>query len=174
MPRLSKRHWLVSIPSNKFTSTRAVTWGNIKTCIRVLNESGDETFAGLHRAEGGFMCVEGPGFRSDEIIDSGLPDNRQRPKEIIHKEIRFGHGYNALRLDWADWPSCYNSFLRNPLLTDEWVVFERGAKTSLLFQGDRCAPWTRNECKAYAEVVAESLGLVREKRNLRKRGRVDY
>ena len=60
-----EEYWELSIPETNFVSTRDVTWSDIKECIQALNESGEDVFSGLHRYEGGFMCVSGPAFKSD-------------------------------------------------------------------------------------------------------------
>lgn len=155
-----KRHvkpkpwWSIFLPRGERQAMRDVTWGDIKACIAALNANSSEVFAGLHRCEGGFMCVEGPGFKSEECVDTGLPHQnptRLRPDQMVHKEIRFAHD--------LDWPSCSNSFLGNDLLTDDWVVMEKGDVNRLRFKGEYCVPWTREQCEAHARVVEQALGL---------------
>ena len=166
--RKSKPYWLVTLPRGQLVASRDVTWGDVQACIGALNSSSEDVFAGLHRSEGGFMCVEGPGFKSEDRVDTGLPHqnpNRLCPDKIVHKEIRFD-GCRILR----DWPSRDYSFLRNDLLTDDWVVMDRGDETHLTFRGEHCVPWTREACEAHARVVAQTLGL--EPVASRKRRRV--
>lgn len=156
MPRKKvKDYWAICPPRNNLLPTRDVTWKDIQECIQALNDSGEDVFAGLHRHEGGFMCVDGPdGFRSTDRIDAGLP--HQNPPDqgepISHREIRFG---------WrsTNWPSRYGSFLDNDLLTDDWIVAEKGKMTSLKFRGENCVPWSRDRCKRLATVISDSLGL---------------
>lgn len=150
----SKPFWLVRLTPRLLEASRDVTWGDVQACIVALNAASSDVFAGLHRSEGGFMCVRGTNFESEDRVDSGLP--HQNPpsdvNKVVHKEIRFGSNQ-------ADWPSWNSSFLGNNLLTDDWVVLHRGDETSLDFQGQHCVPWTREECKAHARVVAQTLGL---------------
>lgn len=147
--------WTVTL-SRKLKATRNVTWGDVQECIRALNAASADVFAGLHRCEGGFMCVEGPGFRSEDRVDSGLP--HQNPpadlSKMVHKEIRF---YQAD--DLVNWPSSCCSFLGNTFLTDDWMVIHRGVELSFEFRGEHCVPWTRKQCTEYAQVVAHALGL---------------
>ena len=158
-----KPYWLIKLPRGRLAASRDVTWGDVQACIAALNAASEDVFAGLHRCEGGFMCVEGPGFRSDERVDSALP--HQNPDRIgaaekVHKEIRFARFDGARRLPGLDWPSYNCSFLGDHAPTDDWVVLDTGDETHLTFEGAHCVPWTRKECEAYARVVAETLGLV--------------
>ena len=157
----SKPYWLVTLPRGDLEASRDVTWGDVKACIAALNMAHGDVFAGLHRCEGGFMCVEGPGFKSEDRVDSGLPhQNPMRlspsPNKIVHKEIRFG---GRPLMSGGRWPSRNGSFLGNDLLTDDWIVMERGHETHLQFQGEHCVPWTREQCNMYARVVEQTLGL---------------
>lgn len=168
-----KPHWSIVLPRGERQATRDVTWGDIKACIAALNANSSEVFAGLHRCEGGFMCVEGPGFKSEERVDTGLPHQnptRLVPNQIVHKEIRFG-GKGEWGWCQIDWPSCCSSFLGNDLLTDDWVVMKEGHLTGLAFKGEHCVPWTREQCEAHARVVEQALGL--EPVTSRKRRRAD-
>jgi hypothetical protein len=158
-----KPYWSIFLPRRERQATRNVTWGDIKACIAALNANSSEVFAGLHRCEGGFMCVEGPGFKSEDRVDTGLPHQnptRLCPDQIVHKEIRFEDGdvvkWGRCRIDW---PSCCCSFLDNDVLTDDWVAMEEGNVTRLRFNGEHCVPWTREQCEAHARVVEQALGL---------------
>ena len=115
------------------------------------------------------MCVEGPGFKSDERVDSGLPHQNkpEHTRKIMRKEIRFECSYD----EGMNWPSQNWSFLNNPNLTDNFVVMQRGHKTSLLFQGANCVPWTQQQCQAHAQVVAHALGLVPQSMAKNKAGK---
>lgn len=144
-------YWLVPLPRSKLVFSRDVTWGDVQACIAALNAASEDVFAGLHRCEGGFMCVEGPGFRSEERVDSGLP-RPLRQRAAVHKEIRF-----AAPGGEADWPSHDHSFLGIP---PDRVVFHAGEETHLRFEGEHCVPWTPQQCKSYSRVVSETLGLV--------------
>ena len=149
-----EEYWELSIPETNFVSTRDVTWSDIKECIQALNESGEDVFSGLHRYEGGFMCVSGPTFKSTERVDSMLPHQNPPPdgqKKPVHKEIRFSNG-RAI-----DWPSHNNTFLGSNAVGDEHIVMKKDTTTSFRFQGDRCAPWTNDQCQNYANVVARAL-----------------
>ncbi len=157
-------YWLVTLPRGRLEASRNVTWGDVQACIAALNAASEDVFAGLHRCEGGFMCVEGPGFKSEERVDSALP--HQNPARLcaakkVHKEIRFARFDGPRRLPGLDWPSRHHSFLGDHAPADDWVVLDAGDETHLRFEGEHCAPWTRKECEAYARVVAETLGLVR-------------
>ena len=154
-----KPYWSVTLPRGQLRASRDVTWGDVQACIGALNADSEEVFAGLHRHEGGFMCVEGPGFKSEECVDSGLPHQnptRLVPNQTVHKEIRFGLCIPKHRVDW---PSRKGSFLGNDELTDDWVVMHRGHETYLEFRGQHCVPWTREACEAYARIVEQTLGL---------------
>jgi len=108
------------------------------------------------------MCVEGPGFKSEERVDTGLPHQnptRLCPDQIVHKEIRFGFGGPSQWVGRIDWPSCCSSFLDNDLLTDDWVVMKEGHVTGFGFKGEHCVPWTREQCEAHARVIEQALGL---------------
>lgn len=157
----SKPWWSIFLSRSERQATRDVTWGDIKACIAALNANSSEVFAGLHRCEGGFMCVEGPGFKSEEHVDTGLPHQNPThhvPNQIVHKEIRF-EGKREWGWCRIDWPSRCSSFLGNDLLTDDWVVMEEGFVTRLRFNGEYCVPWTREQCEAHARVVEQALGL---------------
>ena len=147
-------YWHVNIPHNTYITTRDVTWGDIQKCIGALNESRSDVFAGLHRCEGGFMCVEGPGFKSNERVDTRVP--HQNPAiegdSIVHKEIRFEVDFWKI-----SWPSCCSSFLWNPLLTDDWVVMNKNIKMGFTFEGRCCIPWTKDECKGYSILLSNLL-----------------
>ena len=149
-------YWHVNTPHNTYITTRDVTWGDIQKCIGELNESGSDVFAGLHRCEGGFMCVEGPGFKSNEPVDTHTP--HQNPAiegdSIVHKEIRFKVGGCC---HWPHWPSSNYSFLRNPLLTDDWIVMGKGSKMGFAFTGGYCTPWGKDECKRYSILLSNLL-----------------
>ena len=152
-------YWHVNIPRNTYITTRAVTWGDIQKCIGALNESGGDVFAGLHRCEGGFMCVEGPGFKSNERVDTRTP--HQNPTiegdSIVHKEIRFSLSRLSGGCCWPHWPSSNCSFIGNPLLTDDWVVMGKGSKVGFAFTGECCIPWKKDECKRYSILLANIL-----------------
>lgn len=161
------RHWEVFVPKNNLVATRDITWKDVKDCVSALNESGDATFAPLHRCEGGFMCVKGPNFESNERVDAGMP-HQNPPTEgdgvHVRKEIRFAGKFH-------DWPSENHSFLDNPQLTDDWVVMKADDETGFIFRGDGCVPWTKKECKGYAETLAQVLDLTHRRWNSRKRAR---
>ena len=171
MPRVhnkSKPYWYVTLPRGRLVTSRDVTWADIQACITALNATSSDVFAGLHRCEGGFMCVNGANFKSEDRVDTGLPHQnptRLDPNKMVHKEIRFG-GRHIL----IDWPSSCGSFLDNDHLTDDWVVLSRGFETELTFQGEHCVPWTRKECETYARTVAQTLDL--KSLTSRKRRRV--
>ena len=148
------KYWHINIPHNTYITTRDVTWGDIQKCIGELNESGSDVFAGLHRCEGGFMCVEGPGFKSNERVDTRTP--HQNPAiegdSIVHKQIRFNIDFWEI-----SWPSCCSSFLENPLLTDEWVVMNKNLKVGFTFEGANCTAWGKDECKRYFILLSNLL-----------------
>ena len=168
--RKSKPWWSVTLPPRgQLQASRDVTWGDVQTCIGALNAASEDVFAGLHRCEGGFMCVEGPGFKSEERVDSKLPhQNPTCHKNVrVHKEIRFG-GKRAEQADLSvNWPSCDFSF--NGKLADNSVVMHGGHETHLRFEGEHCVPWTREQCEVYAHTVARALGLVSVARHKRRR-----
>jgi hypothetical protein len=79
--------------------------------MRALNENG-ETFSGLHRAEGGFACITGPGFQSTETDES----HGQSPTGMkVRKAVRFQRFSGRI-----NWPSCDHSFAS---AKDEDVIF---------------------------------------------------
>lgn len=169
--RKSKRHWLVTLPRGQREASRDVTWGDVQACIGALNAASEDVFAGLHRCEGGLMCVHGHGFKSEERVDSNLP--AQNPTchgdEPTHKEIRFGGRRDETEDLRVDWPSSNFSFLCDERLTDDWVVMRRGHETHLRFEGAHCVPWTREQCEVYAHIVAQALGLESVARHKRRR-----
>ena len=65
----SKQWWRMKLPRGELQASRDVTWADAQACIAALNANSSEVFAGLHRCEGGFMCVEGPRFKSEDRVD---------------------------------------------------------------------------------------------------------
>lgn len=151
-----KRWWAVTgIAGNKWIAPRC-TWGDIQRAVSALNEApGGETFAPLHRWEGGFMCLSGPGgFASDEPA-TGCP--AQPRASWSRKAIRFlGRQSGRLVGFRADWPSHNYEFSR---ATPDMVVFRGGEIISLEFEGLDCPRWTKKRCVELMEVVSKALGL---------------
>ena len=140
---------------NNYRINRNITWGDIKECVSALTNNGDEVFAGLHRYEGGFMCVSGPGFETNEIVDSALPNQPTRPSGTpeVRKAIRFDG------ICGSDWPSWEHSFLKNKSLKDSDVVIsmDRNPTFSFRFEGQNCTPWTKVECRNHANILVATL-----------------
>lgn len=133
-------NWEVDITRNHYL-TSARTWKDVSDCIRRLSELG-ELFLGLHRAEGGFACIEGPDFRSTE--------NEYTNEPVVRKAIRFRRFGNG-RLDW---PSCDRSFAS---VEDDHTVIPDGMVLSLRFEGQNCRPWSKKRCREMADVIAAAL-----------------
>jgi hypothetical protein len=157
MAARQQEHWEVTgVAGNKWIAPR-LTWGDIQRAVSALNGAhGGESFAPLHRCEGGFMCLSGPGgFASDEP-PNGYPD---QPRAFpSRKAIRF-LGHRALRLDGTtrlNWPSHNSEFAS---ASPDMVVFRGGEIISLRFEGQNCRRWTKKRCVELMEVVSKELGL---------------
>ena len=147
---------------NNYLMSRDVTWADIKACVNQLSwnaEShggeGDE-FAPLHRVEGGFMCVAGPGFRSNEPVDSKLANQPFKyAGDASVRNIRF----NRTELSLAHWPSRNGSFLDTPDLCDDTVVMPMGklGMFSLRFSGENSKAWTPRQCEEFGGIIADNL-----------------
>ena len=140
--------------------SRDITWGDIKACVNHLSTDSlpgtdREEFAPLHRHEGGFMCVSGPGFQTTEPVDSKLdhqPSVRADGVQV-RKFIRFeGDLHNR-------WPSRNHSFLNTPNLRDNTVVFPivKTGIFSLRFEGQNCKKWTPAQCEEFGSIIAEEV-----------------
>jgi len=149
---------------NNYLMQRDILWADIKACVVQLSLNckrfgGDgEEFAPLHRVEGGFMCVDGPGFQTNEIVDSKLPNqpHRKAGDAIVRKAIRF---QSSKMYDTADtWPSNNHSFLDNPNLRDSTVVLPVTLDVlQLKFEGENCNAWTKSQCRGYADIICDTL-----------------
>ena len=157
-----RENWNVK-PSgyNNYAMTRDVTWADIKTCVDKLSINcekwgGDgEEFAALHRVEGGFMCVAGPGFQTNESVDKKLASQpcKAHGDAIVRKAIRF----SSFEM-YLNWPSLDHSFLGNPNLQDDTVVLPITVNVfSLEFEGQNCEPWTKHQCREYADIIYDTL-----------------
>jgi len=146
---------------NNYFMTGDITWGGIKACATHLSINckkwgGEgEEFAPLHRVEGGFMCVAGPGFQTTEVVDSKL-DNQSLvggDGVEVRKAIRFDAGM------YGSWPSRDNSFLDTPNLHDETVVIPMGKNGmfTLRFEGKNCKKWTPSQCEEFGRIIAEEV-----------------
>ena len=150
------KHWCVQ-PSeyNNYAMTRDVTWSDIKTCVGSLSINckkwgGEgEEFAPLHRCEGGFMCVEGPGFETNESVDSKLAI--QPCKAVGDPEVRKAIRFKSPNA-YLSWPSLDHSFLGSPNLQDDTVVLPITVNVfSLEFEGQNCEPWTKDQCHSHMQ-----------------------
>jgi hypothetical protein len=154
-----REHWEVTgIAGNKWIAPRC-TWADIQRAVSALNEApGGETFAPLHRCEGGFMCLSGPGgFASDEPAN-GYTDNGYPRALPSRKAIRFlGHRSRHLvgTVHW-NWPSDGHDFSR---ASPDMVVFKGGEIISLRFEGQNCRRWTKKRCVELAGIVSKALEL---------------
>jgi hypothetical protein len=132
--------------------TSECTWKNIKDCMQKLSETG-ETFSGLQRSEGGFLCTKGPGFQSTETDtqwDFGINEIE------IGKSIRF---QNCSR-DRIQWP------MLGPDVEDEYVVIPSGIIISWRFDTINCPQWSKARRLEISNVIATALRLT----PTRKRG----
>ena len=136
-------YWDVDITCNHYLTSER-TWKDVSDCVRRLSETG-EIFSGLHRAEGGFACIEGPGFRSTE--------NDSTKGLVVRKAIRF-----CFRNGRIDWPSQVRSFAS---VTEDLVVIPDGMVLSLRFEGQNCCPWSKKRCREIADVIVSVLRLHR-------------
>jgi len=135
-------HWKFTIPRTRYRAGRAVTWADIQLCVAALSAPGTGTvFRGLHRAEGGFECVSGPGFQHCG----------ERGEKWCAKAVRFDGRGDAE----ADWPSRNWNF---DAATPELVVMDRGTQWTLWFKGQGCQRWTKAEARALADTIAAALG----------------
>ena len=75
-------------------------------------------------------------------------------ESIVHKEIRFKVGGCC---HWPHCPSTNYSFLRNPVLTDDWIVMGKGSKMEFAFTGGYCTPWRKDECERYSILLSNLL-----------------
>ena len=144
-----------------YLMTRDVTWADIEACVNHLSLNSPrwggegEEFAPLHRFEGGFMCVAGPGFQTNEPVDTKLVDQpcKEKDEPPIRKFIRFD-GPSV----YSTWPSRNGSFLDNPNLKDTTVVLPfKGNVFSLRFEGENCKAWTKWQCREYADIIGDEL-----------------
>ena len=155
--------WYVKpLGKNDYIMTRDITWGDIKACETHLSLNCEkwggegEEFAPLHRVEGGFMCVAGPGFQTTEAVDIKLDNQPSVGTDDVHvrKAIRFVYaGIHRC------WPSRDHSFLNTPNLRDETVVIPMGkcGMFTLGFEGENCKKWTPSQCKEFGSIIAEEV-----------------
>ena len=146
---------------NNYVMTRDITWSDIKKCVNRLSWNCEkwggegEEFAPLHRVEGGFMCVAGPGFQTTEVVDSKLNNQPSVGADglRVRKFIRFHADTRGC------WPSRDNSFLNIPNLRDDTVVIPMGSKGlfSLGFDGENCKKWTPAQCEEFGHIIAEEV-----------------
>ena len=146
--------------NNNYLMTRDVTWADIKACVNHLSLNaelhggeGDE-FAPLHRVEGGFMCVAGLDFRSNEPVDSKLTNpSFDNAGDASVRNIRFVGEVSP------HWPSRNGSFLDTPGLRDDTVVMPMGkfGTFSLQFSGENSKAWTPWQCEEFGSIIAENL-----------------
>ena len=148
-------YWdLVGVPRNRWIATEC-TWRDILAATEALNaleaRGGEtETFAPLHRIEGGFMCVSGPGFVSDEPADDGTWTTPGDPDgSYARKAIRFD-----IAESWLNWPSVNHTF--EGARPDD-VIFRGDEVVRLRFEGQLCKRWTKKRCTELMETVAKEL-----------------
>lgn len=153
--------WSVAPRDVALLITRDITWGDIKACVGHLSlnceaHGGEgEEFAPLHSVEGGFMCVTGPGFKTNEPVDSKLA-NQPRKEDgdaSVRKSIHFEAGV------YPRWPSRNGSFLDNPNLNDDTVVLPEPSDGLLMlrFEGENCNEWTTWQCQEYTDIISDEL-----------------
>jgi hypothetical protein len=128
-----------------------VLWSDAKALVAECNRAfGEEyEFALIHRAEGGVMCLRGPGFVSDEGKDGAVVPT-DAPRRT--KSFRFAHPHGA------DWPSSNNRFTA----TDNHALafFAQGSpfgptkKVSIEGVWSNCPGWTRSEMNLFCSCVA--------------------
>ena len=150
--RPEKFWWVVEgIRGNSWIVPKC-TWREILTTIKALNAlPGNEVFAPLHRAEGGFMCVSGPGFESDESVEGSLlTEGAESKKTWSRKAMRFQDVFN----DTWHWPSCNHSF---SMASPDDVIFAGGEIIRVEFEGQSCARWTKKRCSELLDVIAKEL-----------------
>lgn len=150
-------YWEVSkIPRNTWVVPKC-TWRDIIATTEALcsleSEGGEtETFAPLHRAEGGFMCVSGPGFVSNEPAEGQWP--RNPGQSYARKAIRFASAERGGTRRFWGWPSNNNSFAG---ARPDDVIFRGGEIINLRFEGQFCKRWTKKRCIELMEAVAKEL-----------------
>ena len=170
--------WEVKLPGKvKYELSRDITWADIKSCMVELSRNGGgnlddgfvagskdgDTFAPLHRANGGLMCVSGPGFLTNELWEAG-PGHRHGQGGMweggnypVRKAIRFNWG----RPSWGS--SCNWDRVFLDTCEDDTVLLKcqyTGSDTiSLRFEGQGCKAWTKRECREYADIIANVLHL---------------
>ena len=165
--------WRVKPPGKlHYELSRDVTWADIKSCMGELFFNGGtlddfvagskdgDTFAPLDRCEGGFMCVSGPGFQSDEC--ARLVGKVSHCKSLngpwVRKAIRFSFaGGGQDRKTW------HHVFRDN--CKDDTVLLAMGETLILGFEGKGCKAWTKRECREYADIIACVLHLCPVKRS---------
>ena len=157
--------WNVEPPGyNNYVMTRDITWADIKACVGQLSldckrfGGEGEEFAPLHRVEGGFMCVDGPGFQTNEVVDSKLPNkpHREAGDAIVRKAIRFRSSTIH-----DNWPSNNHSFMDNSNLRDSTVVLPVYVNVvRLQFEGENCKAWTKSQCRDYADIICDTLEIL--------------
>ncbi len=132
----------------KFRTSRT-TWSDIvRTCAALSSD--EESYSPLHRAEGGFMCVSAPGFVSTELAQSVSGDPSCR------KAIRFVIHYSRPPVCVArNWPSRHLSFAG---AQDNLEIFPDGAHIQLLFEGEGCPSWTKEEMDSLSARIGSLLG----------------
>jgi len=127
------------------------TWRDILAATDALNAlEGGEIFAPLHRCEGGFMCVSGPGFTSDEPTEGPWNRDAINSTAVARKALRFEMGWD----DYWDWPSRGHSFSE---ATPDEVIFRGGEVIRLRFEGQYCKRWTKKRCAELLDAVAKEL-----------------
>lgn len=149
--RMADVSWECNIPKNLFI-VPAITWRDIQRLLNVLNQ-GDETYAPLRRCEGGFNCLSGPNFISDEP-ENGVSEVR----DPVRKAIRFKRGAQ----DMWNWPSDDHSF-ENAKPDD--VIFKGGEVVEIGFEGQNCPKWTKKRCAELCEIICRELRWKRIKKN---------
>jgi hypothetical protein len=126
----------------KFMTT-TTTWADVVRCAAILTKEtdGKQTFAPLHRVEGGFAC-------GDDKVGAE-----------ISKSIRF----KALTQDDCvkRWPSRNHTF---DVAADDLTIFEGGETVQLISQGTHCLPFKKREFESHANIICQELGWYRFKK----------